>query len=354
MIQRPGSREGDDDHVAPAPLQSIKNNRSGIGNYTIIRPGAKRINGTSRAVAFSRLSVIDSENAGVVELGAKTLSKLFDVQVPDNRDITWLAEKARLLAKYQATGMSKVEAEREIKVNKPLGRSQRTITKKRNIAESNLSVANKIAELKEEVDQGRVESKTAQTGMTAELVRVFRGMQSLNTLSRAEFNDLKQIASRSYIPSNYRSLGMTAAYVDKAYYDANSGNINLLFIGKLIDAERRGVDAKQYNMNLIVKDFSDAKGTGDGMPAKSIATMYSALSRTSKRQPRYLNLDDGGLISQDQLRVIAGLVSGGFSDPIFSIRKKLKPIVLSVPSSGPSAPPAAPAGPPAPPAGTTP
>jgi DNA-binding protein H-NS len=328
MIQRPGSREGDDMGNTRVARQSIKNTRSGIGNYTIIRPGAKRTSGFGRSVAFSRLSVIDSENAGVVELGEKTLSKLFDVQVPDNRDITWIAEKARLLAKYQAEGMTRSEAEREIKINKPLGRAQRTITKKRNIAESNLSVSNKIAELKEEVDQGRAESRADQAMLVRELSRIFGSIRSMQTISSAEFNNLRRISERVNIPSSRTILGLNARYVDKDYYDSNSGSIHLLLIGKLIEAEKKGVDYDKYNMNLIVRDYSKGiKGIHDGLPAKSISSMYSALSRGFPRDPRYLDLDSGGLISQEQLRTLAGYYPGGFANPIFSIADtKLTPI----------------------------
>ena len=325
MIQRPGSREGDDMKNQPMKKQSIKNKRSGIGNFTIQRPGAKASSGVSRSIAFNRLSVIDSENAGVVELGEKTIKKLFEVKVPDPLDVSWITEKARLLAKYQAEGMTREEAEREIKVNKPLGREQRTITKQQNIAESNLSVSNKIAELKEEVDQGRVESRADQAILTAELTRVFRSVRSLSAMSLSEFNDLKRIAERANIPADRKVLGLDSAYVDKDYYDSNSGKINLLFIGKLIEAEKKGVDSKQYNMNMIVKDFS--KGNADGMPAKSIASMYSSISRAITRTPRYLDLNEGGLISEDQLKIVAGGYSDGFANSLFSISKSLTPTV---------------------------
>lgn len=353
MIQRPGIREGSDMENVTSQRQSIKNRRSGIGNFTIIRPGAKRSAGVNRNIAFNRLSIIDSENAGVVELGEKTLAKLFEVKVPDPTDVTWLAEKSRLLAKYMAAGMTKLEAEREIKTNKPLGRAQRTLTKQQNIGVSNLSVGNKIAELKEEVDQGRVESKADQAVLTAELTHVFRGVRSLQGMTLAEFKDLKQIAQRSGIPSNRGDLGLDATYVDRYYYDANSGKINMLLIGKLVEAEGKGADAKRYNMNLIVRDFS--KGSPDGLPAKSIASMYSALKRTSPKEPRYLDLDSGGLISQTQLQIIAGRYVNGFSDAVFAIRNPPQPITSpSAPSSAPPATPATPAVPAAPSTGPAP
>jgi hypothetical protein len=319
----------------PVQQQSIKNMRSGIGNFAILRPGAKATSGVARTIGFNRLSVVDSNNAGVVELGSKTLAKLFEIKVPDPTDVNWVAEKNRLLAKYLADGMTKMEAEREIKTNKPLGREQRTITKRQNIGDSNLTVSNKIAELKEEVMQGRAESSTDQAALYLELMKVFRGVRSIQAITVQEFNDLRRIAERAYIPSDRKMLGLNATYVDRAYYDENSGKINLLFIGKLLEFEKKGRgESKEYNMNLIVRDFSrGSKGsTTTGLPAKTISSMYSAMSRGFPRRPRYLDLDSGGIISEEQLRVIAGTLSDGFNNPAFRIVAELIPIFKQSPA----------------------
>ena len=328
MIQRPGIRAGEVMPNEPVQQQSIKNMRSGIGNYTILRPGSRATSGVNRTIGFNRLSVVDSSNAGVVELGSKTLAKLFEIKVPDPTDVNWIAEKDRLLAKYLASGRTKLEAEREIKTNKPLGREQRTITKRQNIGDSNLTVSNKIAELKEEVMQGRAESSSDQAALYLELMKVFRGVRSIQAITVQEFNDLRRIAERAYIPSDRKMLGLDAAYVDRAYYDENSGKINLLFIGKLLEYEKKGRgESKEYNMNLIVRDYSrGAKGSPDGLPAKTISSMYTALSRGFPRRPRYLDLDSGGIISEEQLRVIAGTFSDGFQNPAFRIVADLIPI----------------------------
>jgi hypothetical protein len=328
MLQRPGIRAGEDMPNVPVQQQSIKNMRSGIGNYTILRPGAKSSSGISRRILFNRLSVIDSANAGVVELGINTLAKLFEIKVPDPTDVTWIAENDRLMAKYMADGMTKMEAERELTINKPLGREQRTITKTQNIGDSNLTVSNKIAELKEEVMQGRAESSSDQAVLYLELMKVFRGVRSLQAITLQEFNDLRRIAERAYIPSDRTMLGLDATYVDRAYYDENSGKINLLFIGMLLEHEKKGRgESKEYNMNLIVRDYSRGdRGSSDGLPAKTISSMYTALSRGFPRRPRYLDLNNGGIISEEQLRVIAGTFSDGFQNPAFRIVAELIPI----------------------------
>ena len=333
MIQRPGIREGSDMPNPHVVRQSIKNKRAGIGNYTIIRPGAKATSGVARTVGFNRLSVIDSENAGIVELGERTLKKLFEVKVPDPLDVTWLAEKARLLAKYQASGMSRADAERELLTNKPLGREQRTVTKQQNIGDSDLSTSNKIAELKEEVQQGRAESVADRNIIIQELARVFRSVQSLQAMSRTQFANLKQIARRAKIPSDRRELGLNVVYVDRRYYDENSGKINLLFIGKLLDAEskRGGVESKNYDMNRVVKDFT--RGNTDGFPAVSVSTMYTAISRRFPRKPRYLDLDSGGMITRDQLAVVGGMYSDGFDNPVFAISDPPDPVTASTTSA---------------------
>ena len=150
-LQRPGFRRDEfmiDDN---SKRLDIKNKRRGVGNRTIQRPGAKRAPGIPRSISFNRMSVIGSQNAGIVELGEKTLAKLFEVKVPDKTDITWIAEKQRLLKKYQTEGMTLEEAKAEVKMNKPLGREQRTITKQANIAQSGLSTADKLDEISEEV-----------------------------------------------------------------------------------------------------------------------------------------------------------------------------------------------------------
>lgn len=345
MIQRPGYRRDTQIIDKPPSRGSIKNIRRGVGNYTIQRPGAKAENPMVRSIAFNRLEVLDSENAGVVELGEKTLKKLFEVKLPDPTDILWLQEKNRLITKYMADGLTKEQAEAEIISNKPLGREQRTITKRQNISESNISVANKVAELKEEVDQGRVESRAEQKNTLAELIRIFNSVRSLSAMSLSEFRDLKDIAAKANIPSDRRLLGLDAVYVDKNYYDANAGKINMLFIGKLIDAEKKSMtDQKQYNENMIVKDFS--KGDKDGYPAKTIAQMYSSLSRGITRKPRYLNLNDGGLMSEEQIRMIAAMTTSGFANPMFSISKTLSPLTLKPTPPAPAKPaPATPATP---------
>jgi hypothetical protein len=329
MIQRPGIRAGEDMPNEPVQQQqSIKNMRSGIGNYTILRPGAKATSGVNRNIGFNRLSVINSENAGVVELGSKTLAKLFEIKIPDPTDVTWIAERDRLMAKYLADGMTKLEAELEVRTNKPLGREQRTITKRQNIGDSNLTVSNKIAELKEEVMEGRAESSSDQAAVYLELMKVFRGVRSIQAITVQEFNDLRRIAERAYLPSDRKMLGLDATYVDRAYYDENSGKINLLFIGKLLEFEQKSRgESKEYNMNLIVRDYSRGpKGSPDGFPAKTISSMYSAMSRGFPRRPRYLDLDNGGIISEEQLRVVAGTLPDGFNNPAFRIVAELVPI----------------------------
>jgi len=318
MITRPGYRRDTVIIDSDDKIPNIKNKRNGIGNRTITRPGAKREAGIARSVIFNRLTVLDSENAGIVELGEKTLAKLFEVKTPDPTDTKWIAEKNRLIAKYMAQGMTKDEAEQEVKVNKPLGREQRTITKMQNIAQSNLSTSQKLDEIAEEIAQGRAEGATDRTLIMRQLAQTLTGINALSNLTQSELTNLKNMAMTASIPSDHKTIGITPAYVDKAFYDNNSGLINLLFVGKYAEFERKGNKGNaNYNMNELVRDF--ALNNATGLPAKNISSTYRSLSRTKQKDRRYLDLIKGGLISRKQLLKIIGGSPNTINNPMFNI-----------------------------------
>tara|TARA_R110000772_G_scaffold53495_1_gene122395 strand:- start:4329 stop:5306 length:978 start_codon:yes stop_codon:yes gene_type:complete len=317
MITRPGYRRDtliiDDDDKIP----NIKNRRNGIGNRTITRPGTKQQSGISRSVIFNRMTVLGSEDAGIVELGEKTLAKLFEVKVPDTTDVEWIAEKNRLIAKYMTLGMTKEDAEAEVKINKPFGRPQRIITKQENIAQSALSTGQKIDELAEEVSQGRAEGKTDRALIRRQLILTLRSINSLTNLTKDELTNLKNLALRADIPSDHTALGLIPRYVDREFYDKNSGDINLLFVGKITQyIKSGGVESKGYNMNDIVKDFT---ASSNGRPAKTIPVMYRGLIRAKSKDRKYLDLAEGGIITKKQIKKIANNVPQGFNNPIFGI-----------------------------------
>ena len=334
MITRPGYRRDTVIIDSDDKIPNIKNKRNGIGNRTIIRPGAKREAGVSRSVIFNRLTVLDSENAGIVELGEKTLAKLFEVKVPDKTDTKWIAEKNRLIAKYIAQGMTKDEAEQEVKINKPLGREQRTITKMENIAQSNLSTSQKLDEIAEEVAQGRAEGATDRTLIMRQIAQTIQGVRALGLMTKRELDNLRGLAIRAKIPSDHKMLGLQPTYIDKDFYDMNSGDINLLFIGKYTQYEQKGgVASNDYNMNQLVKDFSK---NANGLPAKSISQMYRALSHPpTSGNRKFIDLQRGGLISTTQLRLIAGGVKGGFANSVFDISTPFTAVLKPTPPSGP-------------------
>jgi len=317
MITRPGYRRDTVIIDSDDKIPNIRNKRRGIGNRTIIRPGSKKETGVSRAVIFNRLTVLDTENAGVVELGEKTLSKLFEVKVPDKTDTKWIDEKNRLIAKYMAQGLTKEEAEAEVKINKPLGRDQRTITKMENIALSNLNTTQKLDEIAEEIAQGRAEGTTDRTLIMRQIAQTIAGINTLSTMTQTELNNLKNMSMAAAIPSDHKTMGLAPAYVDRAYYDKNSGLINLLFVGIYTEYERKGgVATKDYNMNKLVKDFSKKP---NGIPAKALSVAYGALSRPKAKDRRYLDLSAGGLISRSQLIKIIGGTPNNINNPMFDI-----------------------------------
>ena len=73
---------------------------------------------------------------------------MFHVQLDDPTDVTWIAEKNRMVAEYKRRGLSDQDILRELDANKPLGREQRKVSKMQNFNMSNMTVAQKIEELK--------------------------------------------------------------------------------------------------------------------------------------------------------------------------------------------------------------
>jgi len=297
---------------------SIKNinQRHGLGNYEMKRPAFMSPDIKPRQVIdFDKLQALDIEQAGQkVQLGESTLKKMFEVAVPDSTDTKWLEEKARLTALYRRQGMTPEQITKELEVNKPLGREQRTTTEKRNIGTSNLSMADKLKEIKEEVDAGNAQSRAQQAILTGQLAVILNNTNAINALTQQQLQDLGQSLARIGVPTNHKRLGLIPRYVDNNYYLANAGMINLLLFSKV----RETPNTNQYNYDLLVKNFV---ANANGLPAIRLTTMISGLreNRQGGVRRRYLDLERGGVISRAHLRDAANNDPQGFNSPEFAI-----------------------------------
>jgi transposase-like protein len=307
-LKRPAFRAGMS-YIQNGEAQNIDriNERSGLGNREIKRPAFLSPDIKPRQVIdFDKLQALDIEQAGQkVQLGESTLKKLFEVAMPDTTDTKWIAEKARLTALYRRQGMTDAQIARELEVNKPLGREQRTTKEKRNIGASNLSMADKLKEIKEEVDAGNAQSRAQQAVLTGQLALVLNDTNAIAALTQAQLQGLGQALARIGVPTQHKRLGLIPRFVDITFYNANAGMINLLLFSKV----RETPNTIQYNYDRMVRNF--AGNPAQGLPAMTLQSAVSAMGRGGANR-RYLDLGRGGVITRNQLRAAAN-AQGGFA-----------------------------------------
>lgn len=279
--------------------------RSGI-NRQIIRPAFK-------APAIAARTVVDFEDAAGLDLSEATIDKLLTVKIPDMTDVKWLDERDRLVAIYNAQGMSDDEIKRELEVNKPLNREQRTVTEKRNIGDASVNIGDKLQALTEKINTGQAESKLQQGETIAKIGLVLEDTNKISELTEKQLTNLGESLARLGVPTDYRKLGLTR-FVDNAYYLANAGLINLLLFSK-VGAQPQ---TDEYNYDRLVKNFAGNPKTG--LPAMKLTSAVTAMKRDVFPDRRYLDLEAGGIISLAQLRKEAENEKEGFDSPLFDIQ----------------------------------
>ena len=293
-LKRPSFKSGEIIHNIQAQSIDNINKRSNTGNRQIVRPNfeASKIR-PRELIDFDKLQALDLETQGAkIQLSEKTIDEMFKVKIPDNLDITWLAEKERLINVYKAKGMSATEIERELQVNKPLGREQRTITSKENIAQSSLSIGAKLNELQQEVKDGRVESQGQQRILLEQFTLVLSDTNGISKLTNIQLSDLGLSLAKIGAPTNYKALSLPRI-VDTKFYSANAGKINLLLFSKVREIQNN----ENYNYEKICKNFARSP---NGFPGITLTEMISGLNKRGKHR-LYLDLDKGGIISKRQL-----------------------------------------------------
>ena len=318
VFKRPAFRAGVT-YMETRPADDISNinKRRGTGNRQIVRPAfnAPPIK-PRQVISFDKLQALDIEQAGQkVQLSDTSLKAMFNVEVPDEQDTQWLAEKERLTQQFLDNGMTQRQIDRELQVNKPLGREQRTISQLRNIGQSELTTANKLKEISEEIKSGNVQSRAEQAQMAGQIVEILDNVEDVAALSFEQLENLGRDLARIGVPTNHKRLGLIPRFVDNDYYLDNAGMINLLLFSKV----RETPNTNQYNYDLLCKNYGS---TQNGLPAIKLTSMVSQLSRTTDR--RYLDLERGGTINLNQLRAAAGGTRGGFNSPDFAIEVSVR------------------------------
>jgi len=271
--------------------------RAGLGNRDITRNNfISSIIRPRNVIDFDRLQAIDIETQGQkVQLSDKTIQELFKIKVPDPQDITWIAERNRMIAAFQAQGLTPEQIEIELNTNKPLGREQRKINREQSISQSSLSINEKINELAQEVKEGRAESKMQQATIIGQLASTLNNASEIERLTPHEVDNLATSIERLNIPTDYKQIGLGARYIGINYYDENSGLINLLLMNKA----HLESTSPEYNINYPVINFS-----GDWSKGISLRLMISYISDGRPKKRRYLDLGQGGVINGYELSKI--------------------------------------------------
>jgi len=262
----------------------------------IRRPAQEPSAPSPRSVDFSKAEPAE------LQISDEALDKLFKVEIPDVLDTLWLAEEARIKAQLVLEGLTPLEIERRLDTQKPLGRPQRTVTEKRNIARSGLSVENKITELAEEVKEGRAESRRDQAILVANLGNTLAAVNAIQLMPPKTLAALGPTMGRLNIPLDHVKMGFKNRFMDYAEYSKDSkgvktrGLVHVYLLNKAAaDPAFNAMGGLSYNKP--VKSF-DTK-TRDGYPGVLLATMDKSMRppTRSRRRIKFLDLKRGGLVT---------------------------------------------------------
>ena len=299
-IKRPSFKSGT--VVEPdIPVKRLDgNDRDGLGNRDITRTNfiSPEIRGRE-VLNFERLQATDLEQAGIkVQLGDKTIEKLFKVQVGDPTDIKWLEEKTRRIAAG--------ETEEQLKQNPPLGRPQRTINKMVNFGAQGLSVDDKIESIKAAVEQGNADNRNEMAQIIAQTALILGNIGNLRNITQTGMNNLRQAISRMFVPKHWRAMGFTHRIFSLDQYKEQSGLVNLFILSNLSNLP----EGRTFEEPLISYDeFGNVVGRTNFV---NMVQNLSGRLRGGRRTPgRYLDLQNKSIIP---LNVAVDLVNSGVDE----------------------------------------
>lgn len=209
----------------------LRNYRTGTGNYDLFRNSFRAADIMGRyTVDFDKLELQSLATDGIkVQLGDKTLRDLFEIQVDDPDDRLWIAEYNRRVS----SGMSAEQAKNSL----PLGRKQRQITKRINIAlasqTTNLNLSEKIDLMYAQLSQDAIENKQEIIQITSNAIEILATkLDELMNLSEDKKNELQQVIERLHInPNPLVSLGQIQFTLNE--YQAQKGKILLYLLSSI-------------------------------------------------------------------------------------------------------------------------
>ena len=215
------------------------NKRIGQGNQEIVRPSFMSPATHARLpVDFDKLQAMDIANFGQkVQLGEEQLTQLTMVDIPDPQDTQWIIEQNRLRKLFRSQGMNNNQIMQELEVNKPLGRGQRTINvPSKNIAlQQGLNFKSKLAEIKQEIDNGNANNRTQQATLVGQMSVMLQNQNAVRRLTSFELNSINQSLIRLEVPKDYRAVfsGNRVIAGDGRYFLNNKGVIAMFLMSNI-------------------------------------------------------------------------------------------------------------------------
>lgn len=284
-INRPSFKNGTDVLKDTANPLLPDYNRHGHGNRNIIRKEflAPPIRGRE-VLNFERLQAEDLEQGGIkVQLGDKTIEKLFKIQVADKTDQSWIDEKNRRLAQG--------ETEAQILANPPFGRPQRKVSRNVNFAQQGLDITDKLETLQTAIVQGAGENKADLAQIAAQLALVVGNSDDMKQINAENEKQIQQILKRVSIPRDYRAAGFKHRLWSVDEYRKDSGLINLFLLSNL----------------PLTRDFERPVFVKDTRNPVAIHQIVNNLARnaTLDTPQKFLDLKDRLIISQREAMALA-------------------------------------------------
>jgi hypothetical protein len=261
----------------------LTNKRTGDGNRNIVRNNfiSPPIKGREQ-LDFEQLQAQEKElqsNRNEIQLGDKTIEKLFKVQVQDPTDIEWINEyNTRIAAGESAEQLAQMP---------PLGRPQRQVSQMKNFGQQGLNAKDRIELLSAAVLQSNTANGAEMANLVASTAQLVSNIDVLNQFTQSQFNQLRVIIGRLNVPKNYRVYGFTHKYFTWEEYKVQQGFINLYILSNL--GSDRSLDEPLISVQA---DLSTRPMT--------ISSMVSALQRPNTSR-KYLNVEQKIVITQPQI-----------------------------------------------------
>jgi hypothetical protein len=208
----------------------LKNKRTGDGDRNMIRNNfiSPPIKGREQ-LDFEQLQAQEKElqsNRNEIQLGDKTIEKLFKIQVPDTTDVLWVTE----YNKRKNNG----ETAAQLEQNPPLGRPQRQVSQMKNFAQQGQTLENKVEMVQAAVLQGNVESNKEMGQIAYQITALLSNVNNLQQMSEAQLRSIHQSIARLNIPkqwqASFRDLGRV---INQETFNANKGPLVMFLLSNI-------------------------------------------------------------------------------------------------------------------------